>query len=128
MRAASSAYAVEVDEALHDVHGNQSHLYLVAYIDAPLAANDAAFDGRLEDADISSFGSGAGDDAIEYLADLLAEQAGGQHLSHQTFHLPRGVFAIGAVSGDFCELAFGINRTAAFQSGFEQPLCHQIGI
>ena len=50
------------------------------------------------EANVSSFGGCAGDDAIEDFADPAAEEVGGHYFSHEALDFAGGVFAFSTMS------------------------------
>jgi hypothetical protein len=120
--------AGEVDEAPLRVGVDQLQAHPVPDVESRRSLLDAALDGRIEDARPGSLGRGAGDDPVELLADVLAQQAGGRRLAHQTFDLLRAILLQCAVRGERLEGAAGVRDLGAGQRRLEQPLGDEVWI
>ena len=76
------------------------------------AAHELAFDRRVEDAHPGALRRGAGDDAVEVLADAGGEQQRGGGLAHLALDLVRRVLLLGAVRGERAELVVACRAAA----------------
>src|SRR5262245_56682091 len=79
--------ASEVDESALRVGMDESYPYPVADIETRGALFHAAFDRGVEDAHPGTLGGGAGDDAVELLAEPSIENARCRGLAQQTLDL-----------------------------------------
>src|SRR5581483_3879991 len=95
--ASSSVRPHEIDEACLDIHIDQLHAHSLADVETVESMHDLSFDWRMEDARPRSFGSGAGADAVEALADAVAQQTRRGWFPHLPLDLVRGVFLLRAV-------------------------------
>lgn len=126
--ASRGADSSEVDVAALDVHGDQLHADAVADVDARCSLHQHTLGGDFQKPYPRAFGGGAGDDAIELLADARFEEKGGRGFADLPLDLVGGVFGLRAMLGEGVELAPGVGWRCSRNGDLEQALCDEIGI
>src|SRR5690242_6131033 len=116
----------KVDEAAPGIDVYELDAHAIADVEAARAFHDFAFGDWFADSHPRAFVGGAGDDAVELLADAIHQQQSGRSLADLALDL-RGAFLLrSAVSSELAELVVGVSRGLSVERGLDQALSDEI--